>query len=251
MEIIHFKNVENILLVSGCADGVKGLFAFDTGAMQTALNKKYFSDFDGKNAEVAIFDSSEAVAAAAQVRIREFSVGNIVAHDVTALLLDMSYVEDELRKVDPSVAFYGSVNMDIFGNSPILLDYERSEITVEPDIDKSEAEKIPIYAGALPVITLKIGGEEHKFVLDTGANTCLLSSDLADKIFVKPSEEAEGLYVIPKIDVGSREYNDIEAVFTDISHIRAAVETDGVIGGQILSKQRSVIDIAGGALYLF
>ena len=251
MEIIHFENVEGLMMITGRADGVEGLFALDTGAMQTSLNKKYFSDFEGKSATVAIFDNVESEAAAAEVTVREFSVGNITVQGIKAMCIDMSYVENALRTVDPNVCFYGSVGMDFFGDSSILIDYERSEITVDPKINTSGAEKIPLYSGAQPVISLKIADEQHKVVLDTGANTCLLSSDLAGKIDVSPSEDTEGAYVIPKITVGTHEYSDITAVFSDISHIRAVVEADGVIGSQILSKQRSLIDIANNALYLF
>lgn len=108
-----------------------------------------------------------------------------------------------------------------------------------------------MYSGALPVISLKIADEPYKFVLDTGANTCLLSSELVDKVTVSPLQDSPGVYVIPKIKVGTHEYRDVNAVFTDISHIRAKVDADGVIGSQILSEQRSLLDFANNALYLF
>ena len=238
MNTIRFKNIAKIMLIPGRADGAEGMFVFDTGAMQTSLNRKYFPDFEGKTAEVAIFDSSMAEAAAA-------------AHDFPAMLFDMSYVENALRAVDSEVCIYGSVGMDFFGGAPILIDYERSEITVDPDIDVSGAEKIPLNVGALPVFSVEIGGEPHNFVLDTGANTCLMSGELADKITVSPIEDSPGVYTVQKILVGSHEYRNVEAVFTDISRIRAKFAADGVIGGQILSGQRSVIDFKNGALYLF
>ncbi len=251
MNTIRFKNIAKIMLIPGRADGAEGMFVFDTGAMQTSLNRKYFPDFEGKTAEVAIFDSSMAEAAAAEVTLREFSVGSVAAHDFPAMLFDMSYVENALRAVDSEVCIYGSVGMDFFGGAPILIDYERSEITVDPDIDVSGAEKIPLNVGALPVFSVEIGGEPHNFVLDTGANTCLMSGELADKITVSPIEDSPGVYTVQKILVGSHEYRNVEAVFTDISRIRAKFAADGVIGGQILSGQRSVIDFKNGALYLF
>lgn len=132
-----------------------------------------------------------------------------------------------------------------------MLDYGHSEVIVDPAIDLSNAEKIPLFSGALPVISMEISGELHKFVLDTGANTCLLSADLADKIAVTPLQDSPGVYVIPKIKVGTHEYRDVNAVFTDISQIRAKVSADGIIGSQILSEQLSLLDIANDALYMF
>lgn len=122
---------------------------------------------------------------------------------------------------------------------------------VDPAIDLSNAEKIPLFSGALPVISMEIFGELHKFVLDTGANTCLLSADLKDKIAVTPLQGAPGVYVIPKIKVGTHEYRDVNAVFTDIFQIRAKVSADGIIGSQILSEQLSLLNIANNALYMF
>lgn len=61
------------------------------------------------------------------------------------------------------------------------MDYENSKITFDPKIDINGAEKLPISMEILPVITLEIADEKHKFILDTGANTCLLSTELIGK----------------------------------------------------------------------
>ncbi len=249
--IIRFNPLAGLVLVMGRADGVEGLFAFDTGAMQTSLNKKYFSGFEGKSAEVAVFDKSMSDTAAAETVLGEFAVGDIAAHGLPALLIDMSYVEDALRAVDPDVRFYGSVGLDFFGMTPILLDYGRCEMTVNPTVSTEGAEKIPMQIGAFPVITVELADGAHKFVLDTGANTCLLSADLSEKTDASPLKGAPGVYVLPKIKVGTRSFCDINAAFTDISQIRAKADVDGVIGGQILSQQPSLLDLSAGALYLF
>lgn len=251
MDIISFKNVAGLMLIPGVSDGVNGLFALDSGAMRTVLNKKYFPNFEGKSADVAVFDSSMADKSAAEIIIPEFSVGRITVRDLPAMLIDMSYVENSLRAVEPDVCFYGSLGMDFFGDAPILLDYEHSQITVDPTISTEKADKIEVYPGALPTVSLEIGGEARRFVLDTGANTCLLSADLADKIAAAPLEDSPGVYVIPKIKAGGHEYRNVNAVFSDISQIRANVEADGVIGAQILSEQLSLIDFGKGWVYLY
>ena len=227
MNKIKFKNVEGIILIPAKADGVEGFFAFDTGAMQTTLNSDYFSELKGDEAQVGVFDESMASRSALMASLRELSFGDFKAADLPVLVIDMAYVENALRTAEPDIRFLGSVGTEVFGNVPILLDYEKSVITAElPD-------------------------GPHSFVLDTGANTCLLSAELSEKIAVTPSEDTPEVYVIPEIKVGSREYRDIKAVFTDISHIRAVVDADGVIGYQILSDQLSLIDFPNGALYLF
>ncbi len=251
MNKIKFKNVEGIILIPAKADGVEGFFAFDTGAMQTTLNSDYFSELKGDEAQVGVFDESMASRSALMASLRELSFGDFKAADLPVLVIDMAYVENALRTAEPDIRFLGSVGTEVFGNVPILLDYEKSVITVGPDINTDGAEKLPLMTKGLPVITAELPDGPHSFVLDTGANTCLLSAELSEKIAVTPSEDTPEVYVIPEIKVGSREYRDIKAVFTDISHIRAVVDADGVIGYQILSDQLSLIDFPNGALYLF
>ncbi len=251
MERIKFKNVAGIMLIPARADGVDGWFALDTGAMQTSLNRVYFPDIEGSAAEVAVFDSGMSVAKASSVTIREFTVGGRTLNDLPVILTDMTYVEKSLRAVEPEICFYGSVGVDSFGERPFLIDYESSEITVEPNIDVSRADRIPLCRGAFTVIEVEISGKSRRFVFDTGANTCLISAELLDETEAVPADE-QGIYTIPRITVGSHEYRDVTAVFSDISRIRGKTEgVDGLIGSQILSKQPSLVDLKGGALYLF
>lgn len=248
--LIKFNPLAGLVLVKGRADGVEGLFAFDIGAMQTTLNKKYFSGFEGKSAEVAVFDKGMSDRSAAEIVLGKFEVGDISASDFPAMLVDMSYVENALRAVDPEICFYGSVGLDFFGKAPILLDYGRCEMTVDPDVDLRTAERIPLNIGAFSTVSVGLDDGAHKFVLDTGANTCILSAELSGKIAASPLEGSPGVYVLPKITVGARSFCNINAAFADISQIRAKAEVDGVIGGQILSAQPSLIDFSAGALYL-
>lgn len=133
----------------------------------------------------------------------------------------------------------------------MLVDYKRSMITLGPDIDTNDAEKIPLSMEALPIITLELAGEPHRFVLDTGANTCLLSGELSGKIEVSPVPDSPGVCTTPLIKVGRREYADVLAVFTDLSHIQSRVNVDGVISRQVISKQLMLLDFPNDALYLF
>ncbi len=251
MEIIEFKNLAGIILIPAHANGIEGWFAFDTGAMQTSLNRNYFSALEGEDRQVALFNENMAVNGALETRLCELAFGNINLSDLPVICMDMAYVENSLRTFEPDIRFLGSIGMELFGNVPILLDYERSVITVEPDIETGGAEKLPLYAEALPVVTLELADGPHRFVLDTGANTCLLSSELSDKIAAAPLNDSPGVYVIPKIKAGTHEYRNINAVFTDITNIREKFDADGVIGYQILSPQLSLLDFPNGALCLF
>lgn len=251
MKSIAFKNVAGIILLPAQADGIEGWFAFDTGAMQTTVNSAYFSNLAGKAKEVAVFNEGMAINAASEARLRELTFGPITVNDLSVICMDASYVENSLRTFEPDIRLLGSIGMEALGDVPVLLDYQRSVLTVAPAVSTEGAEKLPLSREALPVVALTISGETHRFVLDTGANTCLLSGDLADKVDATPLADSPGVYVLPEITAGTRKYQNINAVFTDISQIRERVQVDGVIGSQILSAQLSLLDFPHSALWLF
>ena len=251
MKDITFKNLAGIILISARVNGIEGWVAFDTGAMQTALNKNYFLELEGEAIKIARFDGKVATTGAMETHLREFSLDGIMVDDLPVLLMDMAYVENSLRTLEPELRFLGSVGIEVARKVPVLVDYERSTVTLDPVIDTNDAEKLPLSMEALPVITLELAGNPHRFVLDTGANTCLLSSELSGKIDVSPVSESSGICTIPLIKAGGREYADVSAIFTDLSHIQSRVSVDGVIGYQVISKQLSLLDFPNGALYLF
>ena len=52
---IPYKLVDGIMLVSVTANGKEGFFAFDTGAMETAVNRAYFPEMQGEHIDIAKF----------------------------------------------------------------------------------------------------------------------------------------------------------------------------------------------------
>lgn len=251
MREITFKNLAGIILIPARINGIEGWVALDTGAMQTALNKNYFLGLGGKTTEVARFDGEVATAGAMETHLHEFSLDGITINGLTVLLMDMSYVENNLRTIEPELRFLGSAGIEVFGKVPVLVDYRRFMVTLDPNIPINGMERLPLSMEALPVITLEIAGEPYRFVLDTGANTCLLSDKLSKKIETSPVPNSPGVCTIPLVKAGEREYIDVTAVFTNLSHIQKRVDVDGVIGYQIISKQLSLLDFPNGVLYLF
>lgn len=55
MQTIAFRLIKGIMLIPATADGQEGYFAFDTGAMQTAVNRAYFPELQGDIIEIAKF----------------------------------------------------------------------------------------------------------------------------------------------------------------------------------------------------
>ena len=55
---IPFELLSGIILLDVSVNGKCGKMAFDTGAMQTCLNSRYFKDFKGERKEVSKFDGA-------------------------------------------------------------------------------------------------------------------------------------------------------------------------------------------------
>ncbi len=247
---IPFKNLAGILLLPAGIGGTEGWMAFDTGAMQTALNRNHFPQLEGKSREIGKFDGQVVLEQVEETKLSDASVAGIPLDGVSALVMDMDYVEKSLRTLEPDLNFLGSVGIDAFDRAPVLVDYGQSTVAFAPEAEPSGWASTPLMMEALPVVTLELDGRERRFVLDTGANTCLLASELQGTVPAAPLEDAPGVYTLPAVTLAGRTYPDVAAVFTDISRIRDRVDVDGVIGYHVLSPQPSLLDFQAGTLYL-
>lgn len=98
--------------------------------------------------------------------------------------------------------------------------------------------------GTLPIIKVEVGGKERRFLLDTGAVTCI-SQELANELKPKITEtislkDAEGhseettVCIIPEIKVGGVLFKKIPAAVIKKSPFTYCQELDGVIGSNLL-----------------
>ena len=245
---IPFETVGGIILLDVTVNGKSGQMAFDTGAMQTCLNKSYFADAKGSEKQVSVFSgelkAETTVAAKCTIKCREWETA-----DTSVLMLDMDYVEKPLKSLKADIRFLGTVGYDVIGSHKVLLDYADTLLTLDEEISGSY-DAYDMRTDVLPVIDVDIDNEKYKFVLDTGANTCLLDAAFGAKGF-KASDAAPGLVDIPRISALGREYSDTAAVITDISAIKAKVEVSGVIGYQILKDNVSFFDFAAGDIRIY
>lgn len=237
---VRFSNVSGIILTDSEISFQKGLMAFDTGAMQTAINSSYFKDVSGRNAEIVRFSESLGGQSAQTAVLDTVRSCGLEIKDIEVLVTDLSYVEAPLRTVDADLKFLGTLGIDVIKNFRVLIDYENSLLTLDPE-EEISGSVLPLYPGALHSFDVKISGENHRFILDTGANACVIDKSLADKISLRDSELA-GAKILESIDISDKEYKDILCVISDMSGIRQKVEADGIIGYQFLAEQRVEID---------
>jgi predicted aspartyl protease len=122
---------------------------------------------------------------------------------------------------------------------------------------KSAKVKFHLPGGAQPLILLPVhvnGQGPFEFILDTGAGTSLLSSDLAKELEIKVVGSKDGQTAggkvsvsLAKVDsfaVGEAKLDDIDVGIVDLSHIGTAIgaKIDGDLGYNFLKHFRISID---------
>ena len=122
---------------------------------------------------------------------------------------------------------------------------------------KSAKVKFRLAGGAQPLILLPVqvnGDGPFEFILDTGAGTSLLSSDLAKKLNIKIISTKEGQSAGGKISVslakvdslalGHVKLDDVDVGIVDLSNIAKTIGTkiDGDVGYNFLKHFRITID---------
>jgi predicted aspartyl protease len=122
---------------------------------------------------------------------------------------------------------------------------------------KSAKVKFRLAGGAQPLILLPVHVNDHgpfDFILDTGAGTSLLSSDLSQQLKVKVVGSKEGqsaggkvsvsLAKVDSLAVGEAKVDDVDVGIVDLSHIGKTIgaKIDGDLGYNFLKHFRIAID---------
>jgi len=247
---ISFKLVNGIILIPVTANGKEGFFAFDTGAMQTAVNKAYFPEMQGEHIDIAKFSEGVKKGTAEEGILGSLRFYNAEHSNMPVLIMDLMYVENALKAAIPGLKFLGTLGIDVIRNYTVLLDYEATEIILDPQCGFENQMMIPMQYEKLPVIEVEVANRTCDFVLDTGANTCLLGQSFQDDPQLISVSETPGIVTVPVVRVGENEYKSITAVISDISAIKKKVPVEGVIGYQVLSPQRSILDFRNHQLIM-
>lgn len=244
---IKFDLISGIILIHCEILGQSGVMAFDTGAMKTCLNYKYFADAAELDKRVVKFDGGVSETASYKCNA-DIALEGLLVRDIQVGVMDLEYVEKPLRAVDPNIKFIGTLGIDVIKEHIVSIDYIEKELILD-EPQKMEGLSIKLKMSQLPIIQVGINDKKYDFVIDTGANTCLL-----DTSFLQDSpeyiDEKLKLIMLPSIMVDGNEYNSIAAVISDMSAIRNVVAVDGVIGYQILKNHKCTFDFKEGRLML-
>ena len=142
---------------------------------------------------------------------------------------------------------YGEV---IYTNGECDYVSKAAEIILDPEYGFENQVTVPMRYEKLPVIEVEVANRTCDFVLDTGANTCLLGQSFQNAPQLIPASKTPNIVTAPVVRVGENKYENITSVISDISAIKKKVPVEGVIGYQILSPQRSVLDFKNHMLIM-
>ena len=247
---LPYKLVGGILLIPATANEKEGYFAFDTGAIQTAVNKAHFPEMQGERIEIAKFSEGVKKASAAEGILNTLHFSDVECSNTPVLIMDLMYVENALKAAMPDVKFLGTLGIDVIRNYTVLLDYNAAEIILDPEHGFENQVTVPMRYEKLPVIEVEVANRTCDFVLDTGANTCLLGQSFQNAPQLIPASKTPNIVTAPVVRVGENKYENITSVISDISAIKKKVPVEGVIGYQVLSPQRSVLDFKNHMLIM-
>lgn len=247
---IPYKLANGIILVPAVANGQEGFFAFDTGAMQTAVNKAYFPELEGESIDIAKFSEEVKESTADKGVLNTLKISDIEKSDLPVLIMDLMYVENVLKTIMPELKLLGTLGIDVIGAYTVLLDYTAPKIVLDPQEGFENQMTVPMRYEKLPVIQIEVANRVCDFVLDTGANTCLLGQSFLNDPQLMPIPNMPNIVTIPSVRVGENEYENITAAISDISAIQRRVPVEGVIGYQVLSLQRSILDFQNQQLIM-
>lgn len=247
---IPFKLVGGIMLISVTANEKEGFFAFDTGAMQTAVNEAYFPELQGERIDIAKFSEGVKKGSAAEGTLDSLRFADMERSDMPVLIMELMYVENGLKAAMPDIKFLGTLGIDVIKDHTVLLDYKVSEIVLDPECGFESQTVIPMKFEKLPIIQVEAAGHACDFVLDTGASICLLGQSFQNDPQLIPVSETPKIVTVPVVRVGGNEYKELKAAVSDITPIQKKVPVEGVIGYQILSPQRSILDFKNNQLIM-
>ena len=244
---INFELVNGLILVKGKINEEEAYLLIDTGASKTVINSEHFSSLERLEIEekAIIFNQGIKDVIAYQTKVDLIEIENLVIKDYLVRILDLSYFSNffEEHKI------IGVLGLDVLRNYAILIDYEKKELIFNPKegLENQEIIDLLLEPELLSAIKVTINDYSFNVIIDTGANACLISSKIKEE--AKLNYEVNEPFLLDKLNIGFKEYNDLVTVISN-TDIFEYEDVYGLIGFEVLEKQRIIIDFINEKLYL-
>lgn len=167
---ISIQLAGKLILIPGIANGKKGFFILDTGAVRFTLNSRHFQQKPGVE----------------DVYRADVQIGDLKWKHKAAILWDLSYLEQSKGKT-----ILGLLNGKMFADYQIVLDLAYGQILLVSSQNRnwSQGSRFPSPTvlpikrkGDMPTFLVEIGGFTYRFGLDTGAECNLAARELQTEL---------------------------------------------------------------------
>ncbi len=266
---IPFEICNNLPVVNAEVDGIPRKFIVDTGAPTLYLNSKYFACPD--SSVISMSNSRGVVNTAVQqnvARVASFDFYGIRVQDNEFVMSDLSHLlkEEEI---------YGLIGYAVLKDYDWLFDYENSTLTlIKPEktaayLKQTQGQTVEVplqlVPGSyhIPYVKGGVNGREVSLGIDSGATGNLMDislwefmkdslADISTTELVGLSQDAVDVHegTITALQIGDKMFDNLITVFNDMSHINARLKKglDGLLGYEILSKQKTLISVSSGKM---
>ncbi|MDT0691202.1 retroviral-like aspartic protease family protein [Salegentibacter sp. F188] len=261
---IPFEKARGLVVIKALLNGRERKFLLDTGSPRVVLNSKYGLPEDIKHETISSTKdvNGSNISGMNIKKIENLDFGGIELNDQKVVTMDLTHLEESL-KMDLS----GIIGYELIKDYDIVFDYENLILTlIDPEFFETYREdhlkemsfiKAPLkMRGHIPVLEVQIGTGLFNFGVDSGAESNLIDNNLfsslkehLSKIHVdnligggrNSAQVKNG--VLEKMSINNKHFQDLNTVFTDITHLNKDKEREiqGLIGYPILSRQRTII----------
>lgn len=245
---LSFELIEGVLLLSGGVGKYIGNFLFDTGCEQTVINQCYYQVLNPQEQEVAVYEDGMTTTTITTGTIDEFTIGDLNLSDYSVMSMNLSDTENELKEGKNDIHLLGIVGMDLIAQYNVRIDYGNNLIVLNPTEKFVSSTSVEFdFSGGIIVFTAQIDNKDYRFILDSGANICLLREDILNKKW-EMVDETQGIYSIPNLSIEGRDYDNVLTVCSNMD-ILEHLAVDGIINCSALSLKRIDINFGNHKLY--
>lgn len=244
-------------IVTVTIDGQPCNMFFDAGSPIVVLNSKYFDhNIDGQ----VMGSGGQGAVGTGSVsgvhHVKSMDMGGVMLHETDIMTSDLSNLETV------GVAVHGILGQSYYKDFDVLFDFKSGEIVLlNPDTtyqwllnEGYRCQTVKgIMKGHLMAFDCLIGDVPTVLAFDSGAQTNLLASDWFQQhpSTVKGLKKdhltgyGDGRASITKgktaLTLGNRTFKKLQTVFSDVSHLKENKGIDGLIGCEVLAKQKLLI----------
>lgn len=255
------------MLVKASVNGKVGTFVIDSGTpTHLMLNASYY-ELAGEELDRTPLGVSGVMEDVSKVRINDFEWQGITFDGLDAIVTDVGHLGERMSIPD----FGGTIGYDLLKEFALDFDYSTETLRLWTDTQEmrrsyqvDQTQVLPMnMVHHIPVIRLKIGDDEVRLGIDSGAEGNMLQPEWEEKLegqYVNKRKEelggADNNYaLVSKATIEEVNINGkvlaLDFLFAGLFGGDHEVELlDGLIGLQFLKAQRTILNLRDNELYL-